>query len=184
MESIAAEARVTKVTIYRHFENKEALFSAALEAFLDELPVTVSVVSNGRVSLRARLIELARNVLALGTGPLILRFHRMLSVVRDSTATTAEGMWEANFERYHDAVAQVLRAEQKRGALELADARIATTHFLSLIAGEPMVRLFLTGVAFGDNADADTHVRAAVDVFLRAYDSGRGLSGALDQALV
>jgi len=37
---IAAEARVTKITIYQHFENKEALFSAALHGFFEELPAS------------------------------------------------------------------------------------------------------------------------------------------------
>lgn len=178
MDAVAAEARVTKVTVYRHFENKDALFAAALQSLFDELPTPQSVVSQEQGPLRTRLIGVADNLLRLGTGPLMMRLQRMLSLPRESASDTAEQIWERNFQPYHEAVEHLLTLEREAGAFEIVDVRVATTHLLSLIAGDPMIRLFLTGSAAQDKAAADKHVRDAVDMFLRAYGTPTIRSGA------
>jgi hypothetical protein len=62
-----------------------------------------------------------------------------------------------------------LAAERDAGTLDVADVATAASHFFSMIAGEPMVRLFLTGDASMPEGDVDKHVAAAVDAFQRAY---------------
>lgn len=111
-------ARVTKVTVYRHFENKDALFSAALQSLFDALPTPQRVVFQEQGSLRTRLIGVGDNLLRLGTGPLMMRLHRMLSLPRESASDTAEQLWERNFQPYHEAVRHLLMLERKTGTLK------------------------------------------------------------------
>lgn len=169
MDGIASEASVTKVTVYRHFESKEALFSAALQSLFDELPAPGIVVVETQGPLRERLISIAENILALGTGQLMIKLHRMLALPRDSAPATAADIWDRNFQPYHDAMQRLLTVESERGVLEIPDVEAAATQFLSLIAGQPMVRLFLTGAPIHEWVTTDKHVADAVDLFLRGY---------------
>lgn len=169
MDGIASEAGVTKVTVYRHFGGKDSLFAAALQSLFDELPAPQKIVGEAQISLRAHLIEVARNVLVLGTGSHMAAIHRMLALLKDPANTSRATMWAANFQPYHEAVQQLLAAASRRKMLEIADIDAATTHFLSLAAGEPMVKLFLTGASRLDPAAEIKHISDAVDMFLRAY---------------
>jgi TetR/AcrR family transcriptional repressor of mexJK operon len=171
MDSIAAEAQVTKLTIYRHFRNKEALFAAALQGLFEELPAPLSLIAGREGPLRARLLAIARDLLDFATGSLMRRLLRTLAPPHKSASGNEHDLSTARFWPYHQAVQHLLERERHSGALEITDADIASTHFLSLVIGGPMARLLLTGIAFEETADVDDHVIAAVDAFLRAYGS-------------
>ena len=169
VDAIAVEAGVSKPTVYRHFESKELLFNAALQSVLEKLPSAEAMVLERRGPLRQRLIAIAHDALLLGTGPLMTSLHRMLTLPTDSAAHRADESWDANFQPYLDAMRRLLQSEYAVGTLAVNDSARAASHFFSLIAGEPMVRLFLTGKPPIAARDVDEHVEAAVDAFLRAY---------------
>ena len=122
-------------------------------------------------TLRNRLTAIAHDALRLGTGPLMTSLHRMLSLPMESASYRAERFWDSNLQPYHDAMRRLLAAERDAGTLDVADVATAASHFFSMIAGEPMVRLFLTGDASMPEHGVDQHVDAAVDAFLRAYQA-------------
>lgn len=169
MDAIAAAAAVTKPTLYRHFRNKEALFAAALQSLLDRLPSPEAMILTRSGTLRDRLMAIAHDALRLGTGTLMASLHRMLSLPMESASYRGTEVWESNLQPYHDTLQRLLAAERDAGSLDVVDVARAASHFFSMIAGEPMVRLFLTGSAAMLERDVDEHVKAAVDAFLRAY---------------
>jgi TetR/AcrR family transcriptional repressor of mexJK operon len=169
MDAIAAEAGVSKPTVYRHFESKESLFDAALESALEQLPSAEAMVFDRRGPLRQRLVAIAHDALLLATGPLMASLQRMLTLPMDSASCRAGRLWDAKLQHYLDAMRRLLESEHSRGALWVNDSARAASHFVSLIVGEPMVRLFLTGEPPVAARDVDHHVATAVDAFLRAY---------------
>lgn len=171
MDALAAAAGVTKPTLYRYFDNKEALFAAALQSLLEQLPSPEAMILKQPGTLRDRLTAIAYEALRLGTGSLMTSLHRMLSLPMQSASYRAERFWDSNLQPYHDAMQRLLAAEREAGALHVADVAAAASHFFSIIAGEPMVRLFLTGDASMPEHDVDQHVHTAVDAFLRAYQA-------------
>jgi TetR/AcrR family transcriptional repressor of mexJK operon len=171
MDALAAAAGVTKPTLYRHFDNKEALFAAALQSLLERLPSPETMILNRSGTLRQRMTAIAYDALRLGTGPLMSSLHRMLSLPRDSASYRAERFWDSNLQPYHDAMQRLLAAERDAGRLDVVDVARAASHFFSIIAGEPMVRLFLTGDASMREGEVDEYADAAVDAFLRAYQA-------------
>jgi TetR/AcrR family transcriptional regulator, mexJK operon transcriptional repressor len=173
MDAIAAAAAVSKPTLYRHFANKQALFAAALQSLLEQLPSPEAMILTRLGTLRNRLTAIAHDALCLGTGPLMASLHRMLSLPMESASYREERFWDSNLQPYHDAMQRLLAAERDAGTLDVADVARATSHFFSMIAGEPMVRLFLTGDASMPDGDVDRDVDAAVDAFLRAYQTSR-----------
>ncbi len=171
MDALAAAAAVSKPTLYRYFDNKEALFVVALQSLLERLPSPEAMILKRTGTLRTRLTAIAHDALHLGTGSLMASLHRMLSLPMESASYRAERFWDSNLQPYHDAMRRLLAAERDAGTLDVADVAIAASHFFSMIAGEPMVRLFLTGDASMREGDVDKHVAAAVDAFLRAYQA-------------
>src|SRR5678815_5350543 len=60
MDQIAAEASVSKLTVYSHFGDKETLFAAAVKSHCEQgLPDTL-FADRPDVPLRERLLEIAR----------------------------------------------------------------------------------------------------------------------------
>ena len=169
MDAIAAEADVSKPTLYRYFNDKESLFFATLQMLLEQLPSPEALVLERHGPLRNRLTGIAHDALRLGTGPLMASLHSMLSLPLEFASYRANDLWDANFRPYHDAMQLLLQAERDAGVLDVPDVARAACHFFSLIAGEPMMRIFLAGEAPIREREAQAHIHAAVEVFLRAY---------------
>ena len=65
MDAIAAEAGVSKLTVYSHFTDKETLFSAAIKAKCEEQLPELLFELPDNVPLESQLLEIARGFLAL-----------------------------------------------------------------------------------------------------------------------
>jgi TetR/AcrR family transcriptional repressor of mexJK operon len=77
--------------------------------------------------------------------------------------------WAAGPERVQAAFAELLRRRVVAGELEIEDIPRASAQFFTLLKGEAHARMVFgcgTGMACGD---AERHVEATVDMFLRAY---------------
>src|SRR5690348_18371365 len=79
MDAIAAEAGVSKLTVYSHFTDKETLFFAAIRARCEEqMPATLFEIDvEGPV--RRQLEAIARAFFALVTAPESVALHRLLT---------------------------------------------------------------------------------------------------------
>lgn len=167
MDQIAAEAGVSKLTVYSHYGDKESLFSAAIGAKCEEQ------VSNGLFAvdhdepLREQLLEIGRAFFALCVSDEAMAVHRVVT-----TKTTAPKLgrlfWEAGPRRIQSAMEQFLREEVAAGRLEIPDVHRACSQFFCLLKGEPHMRM-LCGYEGPTPEDAEAHVRASVEMFLRAY---------------
>ena len=79
MDAIAAEAGVSKLTVYSHFTDKETLFVAAIrERCTDQVPDALfDVDTSGPV--RGQLVAIAHAFLNLITSPEAISLHRLLT---------------------------------------------------------------------------------------------------------
>src|SRR5687767_15441054 len=67
MDQIAAEAGVSKLTVYSHFGDKETLFSEAISAKCEEQLSTGLFALDPAIPLRERLLQIGRGFFALIT---------------------------------------------------------------------------------------------------------------------
>ncbi len=169
MDAIAAEAGVSKLTVYSHYGDKNALFIATIRAKCEEmLPPTMFRVGM-RGSIRHQLTSIARAFFALITSAEAIGMQRVMSSVMDTDSPLPQMFWTAGPQRVHDAFADFLRARIAAGQLEIADVERASSQFFCLLKGELHARL-LCGCPgdFGEREVAK-HIKATVDLFLRAY---------------
>ncbi len=169
MDQIAAEAGVSKLTVYSHFGDKEALFSAAVQARCQEvLPDTLFEVER-KGPLREQLLAIGTGYLTLVTTDEAIATHRMMVMPGNADDPLRRLFWEAGPQRTHAAMAEFLRARAAAGELEMADIHRASGQFFALLKGERYNHM-LCGLADPPSpAELDAHVQASVDMFLAAY---------------
>ncbi|MGW6418879.1 TetR/AcrR family transcriptional regulator [Streptomyces sp. NPDC055055] len=145
MDAIAAEAGVSKVTVYNHFGSKEALFTAVVAGALDEpLQTGADDPDLTRLAdaedLRAALVEAGRAwALAVRTDDegralrtlLATELHRFPELGRAWRAHGPAG--------HHPAVADALRTLADRGRLDVPDLEVAVLQLYALLVFPQMV---------------------------------------------
>jgi TetR/AcrR family transcriptional regulator, mexJK operon transcriptional repressor len=167
MDAIAAEAGVSKLTVYSHFNDKETLFVAAIRArCADQVPDELFNVASGPV--RGQLEAIARAFLGLITSPEAISLHRLLTASGGTTPKLGQLFWEAGPLRMRQSFEEFLSKEVEAGELEIPDIMRAASQFFALLKGELHARLLCGCTQSVSSQDIDEHVRATVDLFLRA----------------
>jgi TetR/AcrR family transcriptional repressor of mexJK operon len=178
MEAIAAEAGVSKLTVYSHYGDKDALFSATIRSKCEEMlpPTLFQAASKGPI--RRQLTSIARAFFALVTSPEAIGMQRVMSTVMDTDSRLPQMFWEAGPQRVHDGFADFLRSRIAAGQLDIPDVDRASSQFFCLLKGEQHARLVCGCPGNFGEQDVTAHIKATVDLFLRAYSPAGQKTGA------
>lgn len=168
MDQIAAEAGVSKLTVYSHFGDKDALFIEAVRAVCEAQMPPDLFVADLTGPLRSQLTGIAHAFFRLITSDEALSMHRMM-LTRSSDERVREMFWEAGPARVQDAFAAYLQAQVAKGGLQVPDIRRAASQFFCLLKGELHTRMASGLCCRPPQADVDAHIDATVDLFLRAH---------------
>lgn len=173
MDQIAAEAGVSKLTVYSHFGDKDALFAEAVRAHcVQQLPDSLFEAADA-APLREGLLQIARAFFAMLGGPEALAGHRIMCTPQVVDSAVPQLFWDAGPQRILDALAQVLRHHVEAGELEIANIEVAASQFLTLAKGELHARMVFGCCDGGQSTplqhQVEAQLEAAVDLFLRGY---------------
>ena len=172
MEQIAALAGVSKLTVYNHFGDKEALFLAAVERYCEEqVPPTLFTPAPDQ-PLRPRLEGIARAVHALMVSPEAVAGFRLMCAPTRKDPRLAEMFWNAGSGHLQEGFAALLARRTAAGELAVDDTVRAAAQFFSLLRGDIHPRLVM-GCKPDPDFDVETHVKATVALFLRAWSTPR-----------
>jgi len=177
MEAIAAEAGVSKLTVYSHYGDKDALFTATIRAKCEEMLPPTLFLAAPKGSIKRQLTTIARAFFALVTSPEAIGMQRVMSAQMASDSRLPQMFWEAGPQRVQDGFAEFLRARIAAGQLAIPDVQRASSQFFCLLKGELHARLSCGCEVAFDESQADAHIRATVDLFLRAYAPREGDRG-------
>jgi AcrR family transcriptional regulator len=173
MEEIARQARVSKPTLYKHFGDKEHLFSEVVTATVAEAsdPVHEGVLDlQDSGDLEADLRDLARRQLTLVLQPRILQLRRLVIAEAGRFPELGRTFYEQGAGRTVAALATAFRRLADRGMLELDDPLVAANQFNWLIMSAPVNQAMLLGdEAPPRRAAVDHWVETGVRTFLAAY---------------
>jgi TetR/AcrR family transcriptional repressor of mexJK operon len=170
MDEVAALAAVSKQTVYKHFADKEALFSEIVTGTVDAAGDRVHaevlrLADSGDVE--ADLRDLARRQLALVMQPRVLQLRRLVIGEAGRFPELGRTFYERGPGRTLQALAAAFSRLAEQEKLRLDDAGLAAEHFNWLVMSIPLNQAMLLGD--DEQADLDRYADEGVRVFLAAY---------------
>jgi len=167
IEQVAAEAGVSKVTIYNHFGDKRALFGAAVNLECQKMRGHFSIENMPAGSVRDRLRMIGRAMVDFLSRPEIIQFDRRISAETETNPDIGAAFLEAGPRRMMADFSAFLRHAIAIGDLDIEDPELAGDQFVSMCKG--MGDLERRFGAPQTPEKSDERINGAVEVFLAAY---------------
>ena len=168
MEMIARQARVSKMTIYSHFRDKETLFETIVLATSDQM--IRSLAEPGQSGgLREQLAAVGAVVLGVILGSDICTMAHTLPPALRANHDLAVRFYAAGPGRVRAALAAIIAAAAARGELAVDDPDCAADDLVSLWEGSMPARLAFGLVGLSTPEQVRQRAERGTDVFLRAY---------------
>jgi len=168
MDAIAAEAGVSKLTVYSHFRDKDTLFMEAVRCKCEEQMPAELFNADLKGPIREQLLTIANAFFALISSEQAIAVHRTVVASAQQSPKLGKMFWDAGPARVQEAFATFLEEENAAQQLDIPDARRAAVQFFCLLKGELHARLEC-GCGSPSRNEIDEHLNATVDFFLRAY---------------
>ena len=177
MDEVALMAEASKVTIYKHFSDKQTLFIAVVTDAIDEAKAgSQSLVDQlgNSTDLELDLRDFARQHVALVTQPHLIQMRRMIISEAHRFPDLARAWHRVGPERAHTTLASQIDQLVARGQLQVPDSLVAAQLLNYLILSVPLNEAMFTGrdKPYGRRY-LNRYADEAVRVFLAAYGPGR-----------
>jgi TetR/AcrR family transcriptional repressor of mexJK operon len=177
MEEIASSACVSKQTIYKHFRDKETLFSEVVQSTATRTNDIVEVVTallSEATYMEGGLHQLARRLMAMLMDDELLKLRRLIIANADRMPQLGRSWYEKGFERMLASMASCFEKLTSRGLMQTSDPHLAASHFFGMLLWIPMNEAMFTGNSKPrSKAELERHADASVEAFLVIYGSGR-----------
>ena len=177
MDQVAADAAVSKQTVYKQFTDKEQLFRGIVlgvtgnsEAIITDMTSVLRGIDvTSHEELRAVLTDLARRYIDGVLQPHVLALRRLIIAEAERFPDLARTYFEQAPARAIEIVADALQAYIERGLLAADDPRLAAAHFAYLVLAIPQDRAQFYPHERHTPAERDRLASEAVRIFLAAY---------------
>ena len=172
MDAIAADAGVSKLTVYSHFGDKDNLFREVIRSRIQDLLPEETYRFDRQADVRETLLRVALthahldcNAETVGT------FRAILSDCRQGNPRYGKLIWEEGATRTHGLMERLLQQAVDAGQLEIEDVPRASVQFLVLIKGNLMMRQMFGCADCPESyrQEIEATARAGVVTFLRAF---------------
>lgn len=133
MSQIAARARVSKGTLYNHFENKAELFRALVDKLAREkLAAMFQPLSAGEEDCLTLLIRVAEEFIRVMISPIALGLYRIIVSEAPQFPELSDMFWQQGPACARRFLTDWLRRQDENRVLEIEDAVFAADQFFAL----------------------------------------------------
>lgn len=169
MDAIAAEAGVSKLTVYSHFTDKETLYAAAIRMVCEAQLPDLYLGGLPKDGIGATLERIGNSFCELINSPESLALHRLLVGMAGQDVKLAELFYEVGPQRVCDGMTQILQQACARGELSIEQPLEAARQFFTLLKGDNHFRLLIGYGEVMSVHERREHVTGVVNTFLRLY---------------
>jgi len=173
VEEIAALAAVGKQTVYKHFADKQRLFSAIILGNIttaEGFTTAAADILRDTDDLQRDLREVARRYLAAVMQPSVLQLRRLIIAEAGRFPELARTYYERVPGHTVTTLGSCFQDLAERGLLQADDPGLAASHFAGLVLGQPLNQAMFCGHDGPVSTSEWDHIAdAAVRVFLAAY---------------
>lgn len=169
MDAIAAQARVTKQTVYSHYQSKDALFTRMIAELSEKHAPSVALLEDGDRPVEALLYEIGLGFLNMLTSKEVMAATRLVIAELHQHPELAKRYYENGHQRMIAMVSQFLAKQNKRKSLVISDPASAADCFFSMLKGRYYVRMLLDINPVPGAREKENHVHDTVQHFLKLY---------------
>ncbi|WEJ12195.1 TetR/AcrR family transcriptional regulator [Sinorhizobium prairiense] len=169
LDKVAQRAKISKLSIYRHFENKEALFGAAFTARCQQfVPETLFEGVDG--SAEDQLMAVGSSLLRTLLRPDIRSVEAMVMADTPNQKSLSKVHYEAGPAHVIAQIEALLRQLDAKAALNVPDPLRSARLFAALFKGSDLliVARFDEAGAEDDN-EIESYCQSAVAMFIAAH---------------
>lgn len=170
VDAIAAEAGVSKMTVYSHFGSKEGLFEAVVQERTERvMGGSAGVQALDPMQPRKALLAVGEQFLALTREEHALGKFRSLYGAASAQPEACRAFYRQGPERLNGELATYLRRANDAGTLKVKSPRLAADLFLAMFLGDGHMRGLLM-LEMPDARESKALLREAVRVFMAGYE--------------
>ncbi|WP_323161340.1 TetR/AcrR family transcriptional regulator [Pseudomonas fluorescens] len=169
MDKVAQRAKISKLSIYRHFENKEALFSAAIAAHCHQF-APQSIVEGIDGSAADQLMAVGTFLLRTLLSPEVRSVEAMIMVDKTKQKSLSKLHYEAGPAYVTAQIEALLRQLHAETMLNVPDPQESARLFAALIKGSDLLMIARFDEAKAkDDKEVESYCRSAVAMFIAAH---------------
>ncbi|MGA5481632.1 TetR/AcrR family transcriptional regulator [Pseudomonas siliginis] len=169
MDKVAQRAKISKLSIYRHFENKEALFSAAIAAHCHQF-APQSIVEGIDGSAADQLMAVGTFLLRTLLSPEVRSVEAMIMVDKTKQKSLSKLHYEAGPAYVTAQIEALLRQLHAEAMLNVPDPQESARLFAALIKGSDLLMIARFDEAKAkDDKEVESYCRSAVAMFIAAH---------------
>ncbi|CAM3062556.1 TetR family transcriptional regulator [Pseudomonas floridensis] len=170
MDKVAQRAKISKLSIYRHFENKEALFSAAIAAHCHQF-APQAIIEGVDGSAADQLMAVGTFLLRTLLSPEVRSVEAMIVVDKMKQKSLSKLHYEAGPAYVIAQIEALLRQLHAKAVLSVPAPRESARLFAALIKGSDLLMIARFDEAIAENSnEIESYCRSAVDMFIAAHD--------------
>lgn len=166
IDQIAAQAGVSKPTIYSHFQGKEQLFAAIMNSICDNFEEPFLGPNADTEELSAILIRIADNYTRAILQPGVVAMHRLFVAEAERFPELSRRYYEVGPRRVHQTLAGFLKNRMARGEIREADPLMLAQFFAAVVIAPMRTKRLFAVEQDIDWAALDRRNREAVALFI------------------
>ncbi|MEN4559761.1 TetR/AcrR family transcriptional regulator [Pantoea agglomerans] len=172
LDKVAQRAKISKLSIYRHFENKEALFSAAIVAGCKQLFAPQALHEGVDGSVEDQLMATGTLLLRTLLRPDVSSVEAMVMADKTNQKSLSKLHYQAGPAHVIAQIENLLCQLHEKALLNVPDHLQSARLFAALFKGSDLLIIarFDKARAEDDN-EIESYCRSAVEMFIAAHGS-------------
>ena len=170
LDKVAQRAKISKLSIYRHFENKEALFSAAIVAGCHQLFAPQALLEGVEGSVEDQLMVVGSLLLHTLLRPDVSSVEAMVMADKTNQKSLSKLHYEAGPAHVITQIEALLRQLHAKALLNVPDPLQSARLFAALFKGSDLLIIArFDEVKAEDENEIESYCRSAVAMFIAAH---------------